>query len=622
MPQIVTTPDAMVDEVLARVGPKIVLGLPLGLGKACHLANALYVRARTDKNISLTILTALTLQAPEPDNEFAARFLDPLTDRFFAGYPQLGFVQDLASGDLPSNVVVREFFLQPGQWLGNATVQQEYVSLNYTHVQDYLVNAGINVIGQLVAAPAEVPRGQPAARYSLSCNADITADLMDMRAAGTLQCLFVGERNPDLPYMHGAADRDATDFDLMLDAEAYDYPLFMPPHEHVSLADHAIGLQVARLIPDGGTLQIGIGSIGDAIAHALILRHRENSGFRELADALDPLPATLPEQHTSFVAGLYGLSEMLVEGFLDLIDAGVLRRRVDGTLIHAGFFVGSPLFYRKLSKLEPDVRRAISMMPVSFVNQVYGTEDKKALDRVSARFVNSALMCTLLGAVVSDTLESGQVISGVGGQYNFIAQAFALHDARSIITLPATRTHKGETRSNIRWAYGQTTIPRHLRDIVVTEYGVADLRGQSDAAVVAALLNICDSRFQESLLTEAKKAGKIAADYRVPERHRSNTPAKIRTVLRPFAERGELPGFPLGSDLTEVEQQLVPALDSLKQYSGSLRGILTLLRRGISASRHPMATECLQRMGLDKPGSLKDRFYRRLLLGALNADDR
>ena len=89
------------------------------------------------------------------------------------------------------------------------------------------------------------------------------------------------------------------------------------------------------------------------------------------------------------------------------------------------------------------------------------------------------MMATLLGGVVSDGLEDGRVVTGVGGQYNFVAQAFALEGARSILTLEATRKARGRTQSNVRWSYGHVTIPRHLRDVVVTEYGIADLRGKA-----------------------------------------------------------------------------------------------------------------------------------------------
>src|SRR6266566_7597774 len=115
----------------------------------------------------------------------------------------------------------------------------------------------------------------------------------------------------------------------------------------------------------------------------------------------------------------------------------------------------------------------IQMMAVSFTNELYGDEASKRRARVDARFVNNAMMATLLGAVISDGLEDGQVVSGVGGQYNFVAQAFALQGARSILTVETTPQAGARTQSNIRWSYGHETIPRHLRDVIITEYGVA-----------------------------------------------------------------------------------------------------------------------------------------------------
>ena len=138
--------------------------------------------------------------------------------------------------------------------------------------------------------------------------------------------------------------------------------------------------------------------------------------------------------------------------------------------------------------MAPDQLARIQMMPVSFTNELYGDEAAKRRARVDARFVNNAMMATLMGAAISDGLENGQVVSGVGGQYNFVAQAFALAGARSILALEATRQAGARTQSNIRWNYGHKTIPRHLRDIFVTEYGVADIRGKSDADVIAAML--------------------------------------------------------------------------------------------------------------------------------------
>src|SRR5262249_41462203 len=178
-----------------------------------------------------------------------------------------------------------------------------------------------------------------------------------------------------------------------------------------------------------------------------------------------------------------------------------------------------------------------------------------------------AMMTTLLGAVVSDTLADGKVVSGVGGQYNFVAQAFALPDARSIIVLRATRTVGSRTSSNIVWEYPETTIPRHLRDVVVTEYGVADLRGKTDRDTIAAMLSITDARFQDELLRRANDAGKIEAAFPLPLDGRSNSPDSIARALPPARTAGHLPLFPFGTDFTETEQLLIPALQLLRAAS-------------------------------------------------------
>src|SRR5205807_237080 len=216
------------------------------------------------------------------------------------------------------------------------------------------------------------------------------------------------------------------------------------------------------------------------------LRHKSNARFRDLLARLDA-GATAPAgmiEDKPFEVGLYGASEMFVEGFLDLFHAGILRREVDGALLHAAFFVGSRAFYRALREMPPAELAKFRMSAVSYVNELYGDEAAKRRARVKARFVNGAMMATLLGAIVSDGLENGQVVSGVGGQYNFVAQGFALKGARSILALESTRRTGSKAQSNVRWAYGHETIPRHLRDVFVTEYGIADVRGKSDADVI------------------------------------------------------------------------------------------------------------------------------------------
>src|SRR5260221_6113001 len=505
MPKLFSDPEAIAEDIIRDVGTNLVVGLPLGLGKANHVINALYARAAADRSINLTFFSALTLEKPKPSSLLEKRFIGPVIDRLFGGYPDLAYAGALHAGVLPPNIQVIEFFFLAGRWLRVPYAQQHYISANYTHASSYLLSRGLNVVTQLVAK--RVVDG--VARYSLSCNTDTTLDILRARAQGQASFKLIGQVNSELPFMPGLGDLPGDEFSALLDSPATDFPLFAPPAEPISDTKYAIGLHAAGLVPDGGTLQIGIGQVGDALAQGLIVRHRDNSQFHAIMKRLAPGTEQLADLQTGpFEKGLYGVSEMLFEAFLGLIEAGILKRDVDGVMLHCAVFLGPKSFYRALREMPPDQIARIQMMPVSFTNELYGDEDAKRRARVDARFVNNTMMATLMGAAVSDGLEDGQVVSGVGGQYNFVAQAFALQGARSILALEATRQGEGP-QSNIRWHYGHETIPRHLRDVFVTEYGVADVRGKSDADVIAAMLQVTDSRFQAELARVAKDAGKL-----------------------------------------------------------------------------------------------------------------
>lgn len=612
MPRIFSDPEAIADDIIREVGTKLVVGLPLGLGKANHIVNALFRRAVHDRSIQLTIFTALTLEKPTPSADMERRFIGPVIERLFGGYPDLDYAKALHAKTLPPNIEVVEFFFLAGKWLGNAYSQQHYISANYTHASSYLMTRGVNVIAQLVAK--RVVNGET--RYSLSSNTDTTLDFMRARTEGRAAFKLIGQVNSELPFMPGQGDLAADEFHAVLDSPETDFPLFAPPSEPVSDTKYAIGLHSAGLVRDGGTLQIGIGQVGDALAQSLIVRHRDNVAYREIMSRL--APGQTPRETGPFSAGLYGVSEMFFEAFLALIEAGVLKREVDGALLHAAFFLGPKSFYRALREMKPEQIDRIQMVPVSFTNQLYSGEEAKRLARVDARFVNNAMMATLMGAVISDGLDNGQVISGVGGQYNFVAQAFALEGARSMLTLESTRGSGKKAASNIRWSYGHTTIPRHLRDVVVTEYGVADLRGQSDADVIAAMLSVADSRFQGELMRQAKDAGKLPKAYEIPAAHRENFPDRVAAALKPSRDAGLLPAFPFGSDFTEVEQRLIPALQILKEASANPLDLLGLAWDGLRAGKPDAAAAAsLARMQLDRPASFADRLYRTLIIAAL-----
>jgi acyl-CoA hydrolase len=605
-------PARLAETIVERVGKSIMLALPLGLGKANHIANALYARAAADPSIKLTIFTALTLEAPQTKSELERRFFAPVAERAFGGYPALDYATAIRAGTVPPNIEINEFFFVAGRWLNSPYAQQHYICANYTDALQYVLARGVNVVAQLLAHRAEeTPRP-----YSLSCNPDLTLDLLALRRDGRAEFLLAGQTNMELPFMPGDAAIAAAELDLILDGPATDFPLFAPPRAPVSLADYAAGLHAASLVRDDGTLQIGIGALGDAVAQALVLRHHNNDAFCSMLTRLGYDHARDAAVHTeTFEIGLYGCSEMFVEGMLDLFRASILKREVDGVVLHGGFFLGSRAFNRALRELPRVTLAKFGMTAISYVNQLYGDEEGKRRARKNARFLNDAIMATVLGDVISDGLEDGRIVSGVGGQYNFIAQGFALEDARSAILLHATRTAKGRTQSNIRWRYGHTTIPRHLRDIIVTEYGIADIRGKSDRDVIAAMLAITDSRFQDELLREAKDAGKIERGFALPKTARDNTPEAIARSLKPAAEAGLLPAFPFGTEFSAVEQRLIPALQTLNIAAPAQ--LASFLLRGLA--RRAEHADCLDRLGLRTPRSLSEWFYAALIRGVLNA---
>jgi acyl-CoA hydrolase len=626
--------------ILAHARGALKLATPLGLGKPNVLLNAIYAAAARDAALKLDIYTALSLARPLPKNDLERRFLGPFLDRQFGeDYPDLAWIAAQRANALPPNIRVHEFYLQSGAMLGVAQSQRDYASLNYTHVARDLAGIGINAIVQLVAT-----RGQGAQRrYSLACNPDVTADLLErMAAVGAARPLVVGVIHPDLAFIGNEAEVDASFFDIVLDTPESAHTLFALPRSPVDTAEYALGMHASTLVRDGGTLQIGIGALSDALVHALLLRHQRNADYRAVLDALGNVDAELCARCGGvehFARGLYGASEMVMDGFMQLARAGILSRRVfddldvekalatgrdadvsgrgDGRYLRGAFYLGSREFYAWLRGLQGADFDGLSMTRVSDINQLYGgRETLDALQRRDARFFNTCMMATLLGAAVSDTLEDGQVVSGVGGQYNFVAMAHALEGGRSILLLRATRRSGGKLRSNIVWNYGQATIPRHLRDVYVTEYGVADLRGKSDENCIVAMLGIADARFVDALAAQAKAAGKLRRDFAIPAAWRRNTPECLVAAMAPHRER--FPRFPFGSDFDEVELRLLPALQRLQALSSSK---LRLVAFAIGSLLHRAGRErdlpLFDRLGLARPRGLAERLLRRLVAGAL-----
>jgi len=379
-----------------------------------------------------------------------------------------------------------------------------------------------------------------------------------------------------------------------------------------------IGFYSSLLVQDGGTIQIGIGSLSDAIVSALRVRQHQNFLYRKVTEEL---PSRFQNLET-FQIGLYGLTEMLTDGFMHLREAGILKRLVhdetsgQSTYLHGSFFLGSKALYQWLRDLPVEDHKGLRMTRVSKVNDLYDPQEiLLRRQRVKARFFNTCMQMSLLGEASSETLADGKVVSGVGGQYNFVAMSHELKESRSVLMLRSVRVDaRGQRLSNVVWRPGHITIPRHLRDVVVTEYGVADLLGRSDEECICEMLNITDSEFQLSLLEEAKKSGKVSANYEIPEKYRHNTSEQIHSKMKSSEFQKIFTPFPFGSDFTPEEEHLALALQLLEQDQKSKS---RLLRRILSPASSENFDAELKRMNLQGALGWKDRIFRHLLRSAL-----
>lgn len=703
MGKILSSVTQCVEETIAVVGPHLVLGAPLGLGKPVQLMNAFYQRVAGDSSLSLHIVTALCLEVPKPSSPVEEHLAGPIMQRLFGDYEELAFLAPYRAGNLPGNIRVTELYFKAGSMKGRPVPQQQYVSSNYTHIVRDMEALGVNVMAQLVAAR----ESDDGLSLSLSCNPDLTLELMDRVRESQQPFMLVAQIHDDLPFMTLDAEVSPAAFNLIVRNREYNKTLFAVPNAAVPLQDYATALHASSLIVDGGTLQIGIGALGDAVARACIVRQQNNARYRELVRDLTATPCDLALDCGPFDKGLYVSTEMFVNGMMHLIEHGIVKRKVydqvllqraindgrithrvdeqlfaygrgcgliparldgaslpllqywgivpddvaiagtalvmngqslandmddpqvraalllavkgnslrHGRILHGGFFLGPRDFYEKLRRLDEVGRQQICMTGVRRTNQLLLDYPLYCAQRRDARFINTGMIVSLSGAVASDALEDGTVISGVGGQYNFVAMANDLPGARSVLCIRSTRGHGKQLQSNVVPFYGHTTIPRHLRDVVVTEYGVADLRGQSDSEVIKRLINVADSRFQESLLAFAQTHGKVSADYQIPAFARDNTPARLQKVLAPCRHNGLLPDYPFGTDLTEQELALSSSLRAVKALSDEPAQFIAATFKALLHKADPHAAKpFLERIQLEHPETTKDFVIQQLLL--------
>lgn len=252
-----------------------------------------------------------------------------------------------------------------------------------------------------------------------------------------------------------------------------DEPLVELQPPKIGDIEKAIGENVAGLIEDGSTLQLGIGAIPDAVL--LFLKDKKDLGIH---------------------------SEMFSDGVVVLAEAGVVNNRRKS--IHTGKFVATFLMGTK--KLYDFVHNNpdVELYPVDYVNDPYiiGQHEKMV-------GINSALQVDLMGQVNAEMIGSRQ-FSGVGGQVDFVRGASRSLGGKSIIALPSTASRGKISRIACELDKGAgVTTSRNDIHYVVTEYGIAELRGKSLRQRAQALIAIAHPDFRESLTAEAREKGLI-----------------------------------------------------------------------------------------------------------------
>jgi 4-hydroxybutyrate CoA-transferase len=294
------------------------------------------------------------------------------------------------------------------------------------------------------------------------CSFGISVDYT--KPAAQVATTVIAQVNPNMPRTHGDSFIHVSDIHVVVESEQ---PIIELPPPKIGPVEEAIGSTIAALIEDGSCLQLGIGGIPDAV---LTFLHEKND------------------------LGIH--TEMFSEGVVDLYNEGVITNR--NKALHrdkmvANFLMGTRRLYDFV-----DDNPAVNMFPVNYVNDPYIIGQN---DRVVA--INSAIQVDLMGQVVADSMGPVQ-FTGIGGQVDFVRGAARSRDGKAIIALPSTA--KKGTVSRIVAALAPGTAITTMRadvDYVVTEHGVAHLRGKGLRERAEALIEIADPAFRDQVREEA-----------------------------------------------------------------------------------------------------------------------
>jgi acyl-CoA hydrolase len=310
----------------------------------------------------------------------------------------------------------------------------------------------------VVAATAPMDRH---GYFSLGTNCDYAAPFIG-------RAPFFLEVNEQMPRTFG---RNQVHASQVVGWTAVDRPLVEVPPAEPGDVDRAIAAHVAERVPDGATIQAGIGAIPNALLEHL--RDHRDLGI-----------------HT----------ELLSDGLIDLIDRGVVtgtRKRLRTGKIVATFALGTRTLYDFL-----DQNPAVEMLPVDYVNdpRIIGQE---------TRFVsiNATTEVDLVGQCASETI-AGRYWSSSGGQADFARGALFSAEGRGFVVLPSTAAGGEVSRIRVSLTPGSmVTTLKNTVDQVVTEYGVAEMRGRSISERAQALIAVAHPRFRDELTAQARAVG-------------------------------------------------------------------------------------------------------------------
>jgi 4-hydroxybutyrate CoA-transferase len=287
-----------------------------------------------------------------------------------------------------------------------------------------------------------------------------------MHAAIRAARVVVAQFNLAMPRTLGESFVHVDDIDLAVECDVPPYAVGLG---EIGETERRIAGFVADLVPDGATIQLGIGAIPTAVAAGLATKH--DLGV-----------------HT----------EMFTDTVVDLVEAGAItgmrKERNRGKLV-AAFLMGSPRLYEFVRD-----NPMVEMRPVDFTND---THVIRSFGRMTA--INSAIEVDLTGQIVADSIGH-RIYSGVGGQMDFIRGASLAPEGRAIVALPATAMAGQRSRvvASLQEGAGVVTTRAHAQT-VVTEHGVAELWGRSLRERAAALIAIADPAFREDLRAEARR---------------------------------------------------------------------------------------------------------------------